>query len=64
MSQYRNSCGIGPFICAFRCTRLQISFLKLYTLFHNDNNPESMLQKTNDLLHMYLACHTQINIPI
>ena len=64
MSQYRNSCGIGPFIRAYKCTRPHISFLKLYALYLNDNSPENMLPKTNDLLHMHLGWHTEMKIPI
>ena len=60
----RNSCGIGPFIIAYRFLRPQISPVKLYSLYLNDRNPDSLLKKVNTLYHMYLGWHYLMNIPI
>ena len=64
MAHYRNTCGIAPFIAAFKFTRAASSPLKLYALYMNDENPEDMNNKAFDLYHMYLGWHSLMNISI
>ena len=64
MSHYRNSCGLGPFISAYRLTRPSLSSIKLYALYLDDQVPDNMLKRSTDLFHMYLGWHSLMDIPI
>ena len=64
ISQYRNTCGLGPFIAAYRGIKPHISSVRLYALFLNDSNPEKMSKKSFDLYHMVLGWHLLMNIDI
>ena len=64
MAQYRNTCGVGPFIQAYKYTRAYTSPLKLYALNMNDSNPADMNSKAMDLYHMYLGWHSLMNITL
>ena len=64
MTYYRNSCGIGKFIRAFKLLKPQISSIKLYALLLSDRDPEKMNEKALDLYHMYVGWHSLMNINI
>lgn len=61
---YRDSCGLGPFIAAYRKIQPHISSVKLFALFLNDNVPEEMQKKSLDLYHMKLGWHSLMNITL
>lgn len=62
MTQTRDACGLGPFITAYRSISPQMSSVKLFALFLNDNNPEKMKKKALDLYTMKLGWHNLMNI--
>ena len=64
MGQFRGSCGIGPFVHAYRSTRPHLSSVKIYALYLNDNIPEKMAKKSIDLYHMYLGWHSLMKIDL
>lgn len=64
MSQYRESCGLGPFVTAYRRAYPQMSSVKIFALYLNDNSPENMKIKALDLYHMKLGWHNCMNISL
>ena len=62
MTQYRSSCGIGPFIVAYRTFNPHLSAVKLYALYMNDSRPDTMKKKSLDLYHMKFGWHKLMNI--
>ena len=64
MAFYRRTCGLGPFIDAYRNMYPSISSLKLFALFLNDKLPTSMKKKAMDLLYMKIGWHSLVKIPI
>lgn len=64
MTQYRNSCGLGPFIAAYRSTKTHLSSVKIYAMYLNDSFPDIINKKTLDLYHMYLGWHNLMKIEI
>ena len=64
MAFYRSTCGLGPFIDAYRNMYPSISSLKLFALFLNDKLPLSMKKKAMDLHYMKVGWHSLMKIPI
>ena len=62
MSPYRSSCGLGPFLAAYRCMIPRFSSVKIFALYLNDKNPKAMKQKALDLYHMKLGWHNLMGI--
>ena len=55
MTQFRESCGLGPFIRVHRLAKPGISSIKLYAMFLSDRDPGAMQQKAMDLYTMQLG---------
>ena len=49
MNLYRASCGIGPFIAAHKLASPGLSSIKLYSLYLDDKQPDSVKAKAMDL---------------
>ena len=64
LNPYRNACGIGPFITAHRISTPGISPLKLFSLYMNDNPPDSVRDKALDLYNMKVGWHTLMKIEL
>ena len=62
MAQYRESCGLGPFIRAHRLAKPGMSSIKLFALFLSDRDSGAMKQKAMDLYTMQLGWHTLMKI--
>ena len=62
MSLYRNSCNIGSFIEAYRKHRPNFSAIKIYALYLNDRNPESVHDKALSLYHMKIGWMSLMHI--
>lgn len=62
MTEFRESCGLGPFISAYRRMNPHISSIKIFALYLNDNHSDKMKKKSLDLFHMKLGWHSRMNI--
>ena len=64
MAVYRDSCGLGSFIKAYRRAIPGISSLKLYAMYLNDCDPCSMKNKAMDLYSMKVGWHSLMKIDL
>ena len=64
MVQYRDSCEIGSFVRALRFNNHSLSSMKLYAMYLDDSNPDSILRRSNVLYHMYIGWHSLMGIPV
>jgi hypothetical protein len=64
MAQYRETCGLGPYITAHRRVKPQISSLKIFALYLNDRVSAKMQKKAIDLYHMKLGWHKLMQIDL
>ena len=62
LNPYRDSCGIGPFVRAHQRSTPGISSLKLFSLYMNDNRPDSVRGKAMDLYNMKVGWHILMKI--
>ena len=64
MKNYRESCGLGPFISAHRLAKPGISSIKLFALFLSDRDPALLQKRALDLYTMKLGWHNLMDIDI
>ena len=64
MTQYRDSCGLGPFIRIYRQARPGVSSVKLYAVFLSDKDCALLRKRAMDLYTMRLGWHTLMNIEL
>ena len=64
MDVYRQTCGLGPFVTAYRRMNPQISALKIFALYLDDNQPQNLKSRALELYHMKLGWHTLMNITL
>ena len=64
MAQYRNSCGLGPFIRVHRQVKPGISSVKLFMIFLSDKDCALLLKRAMDLYTMKLGWHTLMDIDL
>ena len=64
MTQYRESCGLGPFIRAHRILKQSITSIKLYALYLNDRDVDTIKKKAMDLYVMKVGWHKLMKIDL
>ena len=62
MQPYRDSCKIGRFVRFYKSLKPHYSSVRIYALYLDHKNPESVKDKALDLYNMKLGWHKLMDI--